>query len=1362
MVVASPHSITTSLRSAAPEATMPIAVQPTPDESRIVDTLFAQGEQRDLGFLPGDIALELFNKTKLPVETLHAIWSIADEESRGFLTPQQTLAAVRLCGWAQAGKQPSLQLLENPGPLAHFPDATAAVAETISRPPPVPPLTAEDKAKFRKLFVSGEPVNGLIYGVKAREMFSKSNLSEKQLSKIWQLADTQRRGALDVTDFAIAMHLVQWLMNGDPLTTLPESLPAGLYEQAAAQTSSPLPTSAKTNGFLSVDTEFKPRTPSPSLSPPRPPPSPSLDPSRRKSRSFISTPSPSPSPSRLSLSPAANPTNASRRPAHSLLPTPSPSPRSRASPPLEWELTAEFRTRADRQFDLLDPLKNGYIFDSISLPFLMESKLPPEELSAIWILADANGDRKLNRHGFAIALYLVEQRIRGRNIPSTLPHSLKPPLPVLEAPVVEKPPQIPPKSPIMSPTSPVSAGSIRRRPPPPPQKPANLSPPITVKTPDLRLPSAPTTEPLAIPSDAIRRRASSVIYPTLPSQANNQRFSSLWPQEDKPQSQLPTKPLANLAVNPQEIIIGQLIRRIQDMQAAYTQLLASNAEQTKSLSNAKLENESLRVIVDELQTQVASNDPASQRAVNQVLVAENEGLRQALEVTKDELQQLQTTRSDAELQRIHVEDLERDNERLQRQVTEMRESTTQLPWSGGDSELQTLINEDLARENARLRTEARDMQEEAGKLQEQLRVNAELEQANERLRTEGQTIRTQFETQRREFRQVSRELERRTATADLMTPVDAQSLFQRHSTRDIPRHESRSTPVEVTQQQRQTAHPSAKVLPFVLPPPAEYPPNVHAQVTSPGPREYPLGRPFQLRPLDILHPKVIRRGQLTLASDGADDRFTDIDLACLFSPEYARVHDPVVWRRDLLRVLGNTQSHTQGWDAYLALTGAAFFVPYNHLERLVRLLARERTKTRHTFSCLLHVLTTIRRSGWALKSWHWNALIDNAGKGFRRATPDEFKSAFDIFVDMVVAKPPGTTFNAAENETSLARGDLENPTPDVYTYTTLINLATETRSQLAIDQTVSLLDAAAIAPNRTTFLVFLKHAGRARTLNGLRESLAAMRYEQKPLGIDGVNACIWAYSKHSKYELVRRIYRLLRHNMVPETAFGPDDIHSARQVMSSEFVEIPETMLPNAVTYTLMVQSSAYHGHLREALQTFRDMLSSRNIEIGAPLYRDHSGELKPSSYSPTLPVFRALFLGFFRHGIPNRTTSQGSQVQPWSLDALIQILDVFLSLPPHIKPSASTVYWLLIAFHKTSTGDPKMVATAWKRVQDHFGEEWAMRRRIRNVRSHLVRRSEFEERSETAVPSHKDDSHPNGSECDAAANPFQRSELET
>lgn len=98
----------------------------------------------------------------------------------------------------------SKRLLINPpvylldAPLPHFEGITPAKAGDSSQTPIAaqltgsgsasgaePPLTNDDRTKYGGMFVACGPVNGLLDGDKAREVFLKSKLPVEKLSQIW-------------------------------------------------------------------------------------------------------------------------------------------------------------------------------------------------------------------------------------------------------------------------------------------------------------------------------------------------------------------------------------------------------------------------------------------------------------------------------------------------------------------------------------------------------------------------------------------------------------------------------------------------------------------------------------------------------------------------------------------------------------------------------------------------------------------------------------------------------------------------------------------------------------------------------------------------------------------------------------------------------------------------------------------------------------------------------------------------------------------------------------------------------------------------------------------------------------------------
>ena len=479
---------------------------------------------------------------------------------------------------------------------------------------------------------------------------------------------------------------------------------------------------------------------------------------------------------------------------------------------------------------------------------------------------------------------------------------------------------------------------------------------------------------------------------------------------------------------------------------------------------------------------------------------------------------------------------------------------------------------------------------------------------------------------------------------------------------------------------------------------------------------YPTGLPWRHSPIKTLRLCKVEN---------------DVSLYCHLSIELE------AWYRSLLRTLATTQSVSEAWEAYTNLLELPSDVPagkpripFAHMHRLFRVLARHRPKTRTQFLRLLSLVIAIRESGGEVKLHEWNALMDVAGKGWRKTSIDDFRTALGIFQDMISGRAPGK---------SLARdqGDERElfPTPpiepDIYTYTTLISLASRTLHAPAFRHATSLLAASGLPPNRITHLSLLRYFTLTKQLSGVRSTLFKMQEQNLELGLDGINACLWSYGQNGRVDLVMMIYRLFRHNIVPEVYVGQDDVASiARRLRIEECIIIPPDMKPNEVTFTTVIQILAHHGNLLATLTVFMDMVSSQNLEMGAPLVPDENGVLKPTPYSPTLPVFRAIFLGFSRHGIrlmkdgtvPPRFRATSPPGQPtWSLTNLQTLFDTFLELPEHIIPSRSTVYWIMVAFAKTSGNDVALLRRVWKQLKSRFKGPWGgSNNRLRRIQARL------------------------------------------
>ncbi|OAX43822.1 hypothetical protein K503DRAFT_853081 [Rhizopogon vinicolor AM-OR11-026] len=388
---------------------------PTTAELALVNQIFAQADTQGIGILTGDVAVKVFQGAKLAPSVLGEIWSIADDNNDGFLTKKGVSIAVRLMGHAQKGQKADRSLINKPGPLASIegvqapliPQGTGASIPK-SPPPGLPPLTPQDKAKFTRLFQSCGPVSGLLNGEKARDVFVKSKLSVDKLSQIWSLCDTQDRGALDATDFTIAMYLIQASMSGQ-LSAVPTSLPPGLYEQAAGVSVH------GTGGSVTFGNPGFPQVP------------------RHTAVQPQSTGQPSPAP------PLPNRRLGPSRLAPTIPPFPGVAPQTTG----QWDVTSAEKASADRFFDTLDVQRRGFIEGDVAVPFMLQSKLPEDVLAQVWDLADINNDGRLTRDGFAVAMHLIQSNLSGKDVPNSLPPTLVPPsmraVPFATAPAPPKP-----------------------------------------------------------------------------------------------------------------------------------------------------------------------------------------------------------------------------------------------------------------------------------------------------------------------------------------------------------------------------------------------------------------------------------------------------------------------------------------------------------------------------------------------------------------------------------------------------------------------------------------------------------------------------------------------------------------------------------------------------------------------------------------------------------------------------------------------------------------------------------------------------------------------------------------------------------
>ncbi|OLN92228.1 putative calcium-binding protein [Colletotrichum chlorophyti] len=368
----------------------------SPEEKRVYGQLFRQADTDSVGVVTGETAVKFFEKTRLDSRVLGEIWQIADKENRGFLTPAGFGLVLRLIGHAQAGREPTPEIALQQGPLPRFDGITLPAGVTSPTPPPaaalqaqgtgggpirIPPLTPDKVNQYAALFERQTLQAGnLLPGDQAKSIFEKSGLPIEVLGRIWQLADTEQRGALVMTEFVIAMHLLSAMKTG-ALRGLPNILPAALYEAATR----------------------------------RGPAAPRQSPTSTGPVSAI--------PRQLSGSAQFR--------VGSPLGRPPITAQTTGTPASDWLITPADKERFDVLYNDLDKTGKGFITGEEAVPFLSQSNLPEDALAQIWDLADINSEGRLTKDTFAVAMYLIRQQRMRRDgsvaLPTTLPPNLIPP-----------------------------------------------------------------------------------------------------------------------------------------------------------------------------------------------------------------------------------------------------------------------------------------------------------------------------------------------------------------------------------------------------------------------------------------------------------------------------------------------------------------------------------------------------------------------------------------------------------------------------------------------------------------------------------------------------------------------------------------------------------------------------------------------------------------------------------------------------------------------------------------------------------------------------------------------------------------------
>ncbi|CAB3411152.1 unnamed protein product [Caenorhabditis bovis] len=387
-------------------------------------------------------AAAFLKTSNLPMPTLGQIWELSDSSKMGSLDKRGAYAAFKLVAAAQQGKPVANSCLYDSslappkfGPQ-HPPIPPASLQHHFvpsfpaqGHAPPVPPppqfssqqsspshlatapwgISAVDQAKYDSIFQSLNPVNGKLSGASIRPVLMNSGLDAVSLAKIWELADQDKDGQLDLVEMSVALHLVYKALQNEPV---PLQLPPNLIHPTKAmyvQKISPaFPPSrpqfgSRAGSVTSLDEVHM----NSSYTMPRQAP-----------RAFSAQPQTNGAVGGR-LSGASTPVTGSQMPVSGSMHSINSMPASG-----EWPVNTGLYAA---KFIQSDANSDGFVDGTDVRQEFLATGVAPAVLGRIWALVDIGKTGMLNLEQYSLMMYMIDNFKQGGEIPYDLPAHLVPP-----------------------------------------------------------------------------------------------------------------------------------------------------------------------------------------------------------------------------------------------------------------------------------------------------------------------------------------------------------------------------------------------------------------------------------------------------------------------------------------------------------------------------------------------------------------------------------------------------------------------------------------------------------------------------------------------------------------------------------------------------------------------------------------------------------------------------------------------------------------------------------------------------------------------------------------------------------------------
>ncbi|CAD7014874.1 unnamed protein product [Ceratitis capitata] len=391
----------------------------------IYEAYYKQIDPKGAGAIEAMTAAKFLKKSGLSDVVLSRVWDLSDPNGKGFLDKPGFFVALKLVSLAQAGQVINMSNIytETPNPPKVGDIPKIIPPRTQIAPGAGGPaqntdwsISVIDRLKYEQLFESLKPVNGMLGGIKVKNVLLESKLPTDVLGRIWDLADQDKDGNLDKHEFIVAMHLVYQTLQK---RAVPDVLPAELRKQgsgggpppkpgppAIVSNTATMPRAPSGEGF--GDGGFVANFPKDIAPPPALPPLPVAIPT-------------------MTRVPPVGASGVQSQPLIStdpLIPIGAP-PSVTAN--ADWVVSPAELKRFEITFRESDRDRDGLVSGLEVKNVFIQSGVPQNCLAHIWALCDTNQSGKLTLEQFALAMWMVERKQKGIEPPQVLTANMVPP-----------------------------------------------------------------------------------------------------------------------------------------------------------------------------------------------------------------------------------------------------------------------------------------------------------------------------------------------------------------------------------------------------------------------------------------------------------------------------------------------------------------------------------------------------------------------------------------------------------------------------------------------------------------------------------------------------------------------------------------------------------------------------------------------------------------------------------------------------------------------------------------------------------------------------------------------------------------------